>query len=444
VARLILAAAVLASVAAAAGAASAMAASVSFGTPTASSTFGQGIDFEQPYSGGGSFGEVDIVITYPGSFGPFVVKLDNPGSGSFSYQLDTSSGELQPNTQVVAHFRVTFADGTAQNGPDIRITYQDDRFQWQTKVGKVVRLHWYQGDDSFAQQALAMGEQGIANAATFLGFPETAPVDFYVYADQTPFYDALGPGTRDNVGGEANTDTRTLFALIAPGELTYAATVVPHELTHVVFDDVTRNPYHTPPHWLNEGIAVYVSQGFDDSDKQLVQQAGSDGSLMPLSAIRGEFPTTQDRFYLAYAEAVSAVDYFVRTYGHADLVKLVKSFGTGASDDEAFNAAIGIGVDAFDASWQKANGVASLKSFGPLPAPTGPVPPGWSGGAEPAPSAASTALHPLATPSGQSGSGSSQGDQNGIVVGVVLGVAAVAIGILLVALVRRATSPGGQ
>jgi len=81
----------------------------------------------------------------------------------------------------------------------------------------------------------------------FWASPRRLRWDFYVYADQTPFYDALGPGTRDNVGGEANTDTRTLFALIAPGELTYAATVVPHELTHVVFDDVTRNPYTLRP-----------------------------------------------------------------------------------------------------------------------------------------------------------------------------------------------------
>jgi len=61
-----------------------------------------------------------------------------------------------------------------------------------------------------------MGEDGIAKASAFLGFNETAPIDFFVYADQTAFYDALGPGTRDNVGGEANPDTRTLFALIAP------------------------------------------------------------------------------------------------------------------------------------------------------------------------------------------------------------------------------------
>jgi len=397
------------------------AASITFGTPTASSSFGKGVTFRQPFSSGATFREVDIAITDPRSFGPAVVRIGTPGVSSFTYVLDALNANLRPNTQLVARFEVTLADGTVENGTEIRVTYQDDRFKWKTKVGTIVRLHWYDGDEAFAQQALQMGEKGISDAATFLGFKETAPVDFYVYSDQSSFYDALGPDARDNVGGRAIPETRTLFALIAPGDISYASTVVPHELTHVVFGDIVRNPYHQPVNWLNEGIAVYVSQGFDSSDKQLVEQAAADGSLMPLSAIRGMFPTTQDRFFLAYAEAVSAVDYFMRTYGHDDLVKLVKAFGTGASDDEAFTAAIGLGVDGFDAAWMKANGVTALRSFGPLPAPTGPE-------------------------TANSTSGSSGGSSNSLPVVPLLAAAAVLVGLLLVVVLmsRRARSRGAS
>ena len=434
------------------GAAAVLGASITFGTPTASSSFGTGIDFRQPYAGSGDFREVDIAITYPGGSGPDVVKVENPGTSSFDYQLDTSSGQLQPNTQLVAHFEVVLADGTLATGPDIRVTYQDDRFTWQTKVGTIVRLHWYSGDDAFAQQALKMGEDGIAKAAAFLGFDEKAPIDFYVYADQTPFYDALGPSTRDNVGGEANTETRTLFALIAPGDISYASTVVPHELTHVVFDDITRNPYHDPPRWLNEGIAVYVSQGFDTSDRQSVAQAAADGSLMPLVAIRGEFPTSQQGFYLAYAESVSAVDYLIRTYGQADLVKLVKAFGTGASDDAAFKTAIGVDTSAFDTAWQKSNGATALNSFGPQPEPTGPVPSDWtSSGVTGSTSAAtqapaSTAAPGAAAPAGTGGAAGAGHPQDGVPA-IVFGIGAAALGVVLVVLVvvsRRRSSPGAR
>ena len=453
--RVAVATAVLVSAAIGSSAASVAAASITFGTPTASSTFGKSIDFSQPYSANGSLNEVDIVMTFPGVFGPSVTRIDNPGSGSFVYQLDASTGNFEPNTKIVAHFEVTFADGTVSRGPDVQVTYVDDRFQWQTLTGKIVRLHWYNGDNAFAQQALQIGEQGIAKAASFLGYTETEPVDFYVYADQTPFYDALGPGTRDNVGGRADPATRTLFALIAPGDFSYAATVVPHELTHVVFDDITRNHYHSPPNWLNEGIAVYVAQGFDNSDKQLVSQASSNGTLMPLSAISGMFPTTQDGFYLAYAESVSAVDYFVRTYGHDDLVKLLKTFGTGASDDEAFTSAIGIDTAAFDKAWMKTNGVGALQSFGPQPAPTGPVPPGWTSsgtggvstasqapGVSQAPGAASTASASQNSSFGSLTQG--RGGGSGTVLILIVIGSAVAIGVMLLAVrfSRRSTTRG--
>ena len=48
---------------------------------------------------------------------------------------------------------------------------------------------------------------------------ESEPIDFFIYADQDKFYEALGPSSRENVGGEAHADIRTMFALITPAEI---------------------------------------------------------------------------------------------------------------------------------------------------------------------------------------------------------------------------------
>jgi hypothetical protein len=371
------AAAVSALVVLAALAGPAGAASVTFGTPSATSSFGKGIVFTQPINGSG-FVEADLVYELIGDVGPTVVRLDKPGTTTLTYTFDTSNGELQPNTPITAHFQVVFSDGSTEQGPPMHVTYLDDRYNWKTLTGQLITLHWYSGTDAFAQQALTMGEAGVAKSAKFLGVTETKPIDFYVYADQQPFYDALGPGTRDNVGGMANTVTRTLFALIAPNELSYAQTVVPHELTHVVFDDATSNPYHAPPRWLNEGLAVYLSEGYISSDRSLVSDAANSKTLMPLAALTGEFPTTADQFYLAYAESVSAADYLIRTYGQAAIDKLMTAYAAGSSDDEAFTAAFGVDTAAVDKAWLSQNGVTASPTFGPQPAPLGPVPSGWS------------------------------------------------------------------
>jgi hypothetical protein len=382
-------------------------ASVAFGTPTAKSTFGKSIVFTQPYSGGG-IAEAQIVIELPGDIGPSVSALQNQGSSALTYTLDTSSGDLAPFQPVTAHFQAVFADGTVQAGPHIHVTYADDRFTWKAKSGKLVTIHWFQGTDAYAQQLLAYGEQGFAKSAAFLDINETKPVDFYIYPSQSAFQ--AGLSVPETIGGQTQPSYRTCFALVAPNDLGYGSTVVPHELTHIVFSDITDNPYHSPPRWLNEGLAVYLSEGYGSSDRQLVSRAVKDGSLVPLPALAGYFALDQARIYLSYAESVSAVDLMVRKYGKSAVQKLVKAYGNGATDDEAFKAAFGIDTAAFNKAWLADNSVAASATYGPRPAPTGPIPPGWTGSSETVPPLEPPS--PSATGSSSPGSSPSGGHRN--------------------------------
>ena len=125
-------------------------------------------------------------------------------------------------------------------------------------------VHWYEGDEAFARKALKIGERGDRDTATLLGVTETEPVDFFIYADETSFYDALGPGTRENVGGQAHADIRTLFALITPDADRRPVGRDRRSRTSSSTSCSTppsTNPYHIPPRWLNEGLAVYLTRG---------------------------------------------------------------------------------------------------------------------------------------------------------------------------------------
>ena len=79
---------------------------------------------------------------------------------------------------------------------------------------------------------------------------------------------------------------------------------------------------------------------------------------MPLAGIVGLFPTSYERFSLAYAESVAAVDFFIRTYGKDKLVQLITSYRGGVTDDEAFIAATGSDFAAFDAACVAAQGAS--------------------------------------------------------------------------------------
>jgi hypothetical protein len=357
-----------------------------FGEPRASSAFEQGISFEQPVELNGRPKRVEILVQLPGAPGPQAIEVETPGgtATSLQYRLPVSSGSILPNTRVAARWRVTAPDGAVSIGPRAAVTYADTRFDWRTRSGDLVRIHWYEGNEAFARRALEIGERAVRETSQLLGVTEKDPIDFFVYADKTSFYDILGPGSRENVGGQANAEIRTLFALIEPNEIDqpWVDIVVPHELTHLVFDTAVDNPYHFPPRWLNEGLAVYLSEGYGGDYRRAVEDAARDGSLIPLEGLTGQFPTTRDRFLLAYGESVSAVDYLIRTHSRDALVSLIKSYTRGLTDDEAFTQAIGVDTAAFDAAWRDDLDAKDPVAYGPKPAPAGPIPPGWSAGGQ--------------------------------------------------------------
>jgi hypothetical protein len=356
---------------------------VAFGAPSATSTFGKGVEFKQPVTLAANAERVELLIATPGSIGPEVVPSPAGaagGSSTLAYALDLSDGHVVPNTTFSARWRVVDETGKTWLGPQVLQNYVDDRFDWKTLTGNVVRVHWYEGDRAFGTKALKIGNDAVAATAKLLGVTESDPLDFFIYGEQQAFYDALGPGTRENVGGQAHPDIRTLFALIAPDEIDagWIESVVPHELTHVVFATAIDNPYHEPPHWLNEGLAVYLSDGYDPAWKATVKNAVDARTIIPLDGLAGAFPTTADRFSLAYGESVSAVDRMVRVNGRDALVKLIRSYHDGVSDDDAFRSALGRDVAGFEADWLAELGAQPPTRRGPQPAPAGPLPAGWS------------------------------------------------------------------
>ncbi|MGD0121375.1 MAG: peptidase MA family metallohydrolase [Candidatus Limnocylindrales bacterium] len=406
--------------------------SIVFGTPSATSKFGVAIVFTQPYSGA-TVKSASLLVQQPGDVGPAVLPLSSIGSAKLVDTMDTSGGGLYPNTPIKAHFEVVLTDGSVEEGPEIDITYADDRYTWHVKTGKVVRLHYIEASDSFASQMLAWGEAGIQKAATFFGVDESKPIDFFVYPSEAVFQQGLSQA--GTIGGVTLSSFRTCFAAVTPGDSVYGRSVIPHELTHVAFADASDNPYHDPPRWFNEGLAVYMSDGFDASDRQLVKQAVSSGTLRSLLAYTDYFPLDASRIYLAYAESVSAIDFMIRKYGQPAVAKVVRAYSKGVTDDEAFTTGLGVDVATFTSAWLVDNGVTPTK-YGPQPAPTGPVPPGWNGSSPgttvtPGPSATGVTVTPKPSPVPGNPSTGATDDQDAYLVAAMIAI--VGLGLMALA-----------
>ena len=366
------------------GATGVLAAGPSVTAPTATVTFLKSISFSGTATLTPDVVRVEIVLDLEGSTRSVVADVQTRavnGVAPLSYVFETPSGTLMPNTDVTARFRLALRDGSSVTGLPATVHYDDTRFEWRTLRGEFVTVHWIDGGAAFGKRAARIADDAVRAVSSLLGVSERDPIDFYVYGDRTAFYDVIGPSARENVGGEAHPDIRTLFANIEPSAVDspWVGSVIPHELTHLVFDTAVANPYHYPPRWLNEGIAVYLADGYGAGDRSAVKGAAASGSILPLQALEDQFPTSRERFSLAYSVSVSAVSYLVDRYGRDGMVRLVRSYAGGVSDDQAFTAALGLDVAGFEAAWLKTIGAAVPEPYGPQAAPAGPLPPDWAG-----------------------------------------------------------------
>jgi hypothetical protein len=132
---------------------------------------------------------------------------------------------------------------------------------------------------------------------------------------------------------------------------------------------------------MNEGLATYLSEGYSEGQRQRVANAISRGTLLPLASLTDGFPSDREElFYLGYAEGASAIDFFVRTYGQERLVQLIRSYGDGVTDEEAFETATGEGFATFESAWLADVGADVPKTYGPMEARPGRTPVSWAGG----------------------------------------------------------------
>lgn len=362
-----------------------------FGTPSATTTLGSPLLFKSPISGAET-DTVEVLIRLVGK-GTTVVITAQPATEAGAWQATAAvdvpssiecsclaAGNSAPNSHIEYQFRVRTPTGVSFLGPTAQAVVEDARFTWQEFADKQVRVHWYDGDQAFAASAARVANEAIDKAAQLLGVTLPAPVDLFIYSTQEALLEAVSPN-RENIAGESHSTIATMFVWIAPNApFSDSDVTVAHELTHLVFDETTSNAFHSPPRWLNEGIAVYLSEGYSSRWTGTISTAAKNDDMIPLQGLAGYFPSPPDQFQLAYGESVSAVDYFIRTYGDQKLWDLVRSYSLGLSDDDAFRNATGSDVAAFNAAWTESLGTSVREPVGPQPAPPGPIPPGWTVG----------------------------------------------------------------
>lgn len=337
-----------------------------FGPMHASEEYGKAITFSVELPGGAPE-RLEILLDFGiDADATFVAPAQVSGIEA-RYVWDASTQYLTPNTPISYRWRATNGASVIES-PAGTIRYVDNRpgLDWHAARMGSATVHWYSSSEAIARHFGDLTGGAVSRAENMLGHSLDAPVDIFVYVSRSDFFGALGPGAREWTGAATFPGIRTVFMWLGGGPSDYLDRAIVHEVTHVVFYDATRNVFHAPPQWLNEGFAVWSERQNADEQAATVRSEVS-GGLISFSAMTDAFPIGTRGSSLSYAEGATMVDRLIRTYGAKAMSGIAAAYRNGATDDEALRAGTGVPAPQLYADYFSSFGASEPK---PIPAAT--------------------------------------------------------------------------
>src|SRR5215207_1675587 len=266
------------------------------------------------------------------------------------------SGSLPPGASLWWRWRITDANGNETLSETKTITWLDDIHDWKSiNNGDFLRLHWYEGDQTFAIDLAKSAYNGLQFNETQSGIKAESPINIYIYADTNDLQDAIlyEPSW---TGGQAFPDHDIVILGISPSDLDWGRDAIVHELTHVLVGHQTFSCLGDVPTWLNEGLAVYSEGELDSSSQRQLDEAIRFNTLMTVRSLSSGFSEVADKANLSYTQSYSLTKFLIESYGQEKMTGLLLSLRDGLSIEAALLQTYGFDIDDLENAWRQAIG----------------------------------------------------------------------------------------
>jgi hypothetical protein len=322
-------------------------------------------------------------------------KFDPAKHVDASFTIDQTKDYMPPGTELQYWWQITDETGQSLKTDKQTLVYMDDRHPWQKLSNDRLTLYWYDGGPSLGQALFDQANKTLDQIEADTGVKVKMPIKIFIYGSYSDLHDAIAVGSQEWTGGQAFTDQGVVVIGVSPDNLDYGLIATPHELTHLIIHQATKNPFGDIPTWLDEGLAVYFSgeldvKGMGYNDRGLVDAAARDGQLMTLQTLSSSFPADPNQTALAYAESGVVVEFIIKHYGKDGMAKLLDIFSQGSTYDDALKQALGVDMHGLDNAWRQSLGAPPLPNSAAQAAPPGDVQ-ATPAAAAPAPATAPTA-----------------------------------------------------
>jgi hypothetical protein len=265
------------------------------------------------------------------------------------------SGSLPPGATIWWRWRYTDESGQEYVSVQKTTTWLDSIHDWRTVTSGPINLHWYSGDQAFAQDLLNAAETGLARLQNDAGLQADNPIHLYIYANTDDMKDAIlyEPSW---TGGMAFSEHNIVIIGISQRDLEWGRLTIAHELTHVLVGHLTFSCLGDVPTWLNEGLAVFSEGGLDPASESQLNEAISSDQLLTVRSLSGGFSEVPSRAYLSYSQSYSIVKFLIETYGQDKMNSLLIALRDGTTIDDALMENYGFDVEGLEDAWRDAIG----------------------------------------------------------------------------------------
>jgi len=275
------------------------------------------------------------------------IKID----ASWSWEMK-KMGSLPPGATVWWQWKITDIEGNTTVVPKQSMTYQDTRFQWQITELATMDIYWQDQNATLKQELTAELESKLSRIELNVSIPAERKPKIFVYTSSEQLRGAM-LHEQEWTGAVAYSNYNIILTAVDTATLEWAKRALPHEITHLLVGEFIFGPFGDIPHWLNEGLARYSEGTITEYDRQLLNKAFDEGSLISVRSLASSFPTDPGQAYLAYAEAGSIVTFLIENFGWEKMRQLLSVFKEGSTYDKALQEVYGFDTNGLEAQWQE-------------------------------------------------------------------------------------------
>lgn len=283
---------------------------------------------------------------------PPSMGLGTPVRPRVEATIDLMTSFVPAGVDLHAFWRVPLAGGGHADSEPALISWIDTRWPWRTFTTDQVTLNYYAHDPAFATAVLDSAQATITDLERRFNLSRSAPLQIWLYPSSGAFRGAQQTNSRENVAGASYPGYLLIAAIVPDGDHPELDRVIPHEVSHQVLYQATKNPFTLPPLWFDEGLATHYQIGGTEGFLDMVTRALESDTLFDPASLDTTFPYGAAQATLAYATSWSIITWIRDVHGDGAIGAMIAAFATGQPYGEAIDAALGMSRQEFGTEWR--------------------------------------------------------------------------------------------